>query len=292
MKSLKATRIGVPEEIRPGMHLLRATTGPTGELLLLYSDAPIDFRPRSADPHTFQILRSIGDGWDVFRIRDTTENFQFAQPLPGGSFLLARKWSGGDAPLNACVYAPDGAPLRWLSLGVDLNDVQATPAGHVWVAYGDEGIYKQNRPYSHDGCVAFSSDGEPVFRFGQVLGNDDLPAISDCDAMNVVSDSEVWLSYYTEYPLVRIVNGHVDRWWRNPWVQGSPAFAVDRDRILFAGSSRQPQSLVLVDLGTYLSESLTPVDSSGRELLFKKAFARGSNLFLNTETGIHRVEWP
>jgi hypothetical protein len=59
--------------------------------------------------------------------------------------------------------------------------------------------------------------------------------IADCYALNVVSDSEVWACYYTDFPLVRIGPRDATRGWRTDVVGAGAIVANGEDALFFGG---------------------------------------------------------
>ena len=81
-----------------------------------------------------------------------------------------------------------------------IEDVQVTESGIIWTSYFDEGVFGNrgwNDPIGKNGLVAWNGLGEKIYEF---LPTTELGEICDCYALNVISDREVWLYYYTEFP--------------------------------------------------------------------------------------------
>jgi hypothetical protein len=157
----------------------------------------------------------------------------------------------------------------------------------VWVSYFDEGVFGDD-PLSQSGLACFDQDGTPAFRLGN-LPDPVLKSMADCYALNVCSDREAWLYFYTDFPLVRLLDSKLAGSWRMP-VAGSHGFAVDGDRVLLAGSYDRKNSLFLVRLGQSRAVELTPVDGRGRPLRKFRAFGRRDRLFLATDGGLYVVD--
>jgi hypothetical protein len=143
------------------------------------------------------------------------------QPFDHG-WLLAEARGG-----YARICDQTGHPLGTLDLGDASEPVQTTPDGHIWVGYFDEGIY--GRGIGSEGLVCFDSSGRPVFKYLEFARQHDLPFISDCDTLNV-SGSAVWISYYTDYPLVCLKNFKLERVWRS--LGANRAVAIRGDRLI------------------------------------------------------------
>ena len=98
------------------------------------------------------------------------------------------------------LYDPQGRVRAELDLGDASEDLQTTPEGHIWVSYFDEGVFGNG--IGAQGVVCFDGAGVPLFRYAEFAEQHGLPMISDCYAMNVGPGGEVWLNYYTDFPLV------------------------------------------------------------------------------------------
>ena len=82
-------------------------------------------------------------------------------------------------PIGAVVYDRRGRLKKPLDLGDARNDMQATPSGHIWVSYFDEGVYGRGVG-SHQGLVCFDSAGNPIFKYFDFAEQNDQPFIDDC----------------------------------------------------------------------------------------------------------------
>ena len=84
-------------------------------------------------------------------------------------------------------------------MGDASNDVQTTSNGHIWVSYSDEEVFGGG--VGQHGVVCFDSAGRAIFKYSEFADQNQLPRIVDCYAMDVVNAEEVWLSYYSDFPL-------------------------------------------------------------------------------------------
>lgn len=214
-------------------------------------------------------------------LRETRENYHFVQPLPGRRWLLVRGRSTGTEDANASVYDQTGAALYSFHLGDGIADVQTASDGRVWVSYFDEGVFAQpfGQSLGHSGLNCFDDKGSLLWRFTDPLGG----TMADCYAVNVASDRETWLSYYTDFPLVRVKDQQVVSMWKDCPVRGSHAFAVFDQLALFAGGYEEKGKLFLVRLGideALLREEVRAVRDDAQALRFVWAIGRGSRLFL------------
>jgi hypothetical protein len=185
-----------------------------------------------------------------------------------------------------------GRPQRPLDLGGGIADVQTTANGHIWVSYFDEGVFGNG--VGQNGVVCFDSQGQPIFKYAEFAERNQLPFIADCYAMNVVSEEEVWLSYYTDFPLVAIRNFQLHRAWQD-FECISGVFALCRETVIFPKcyTQREGKSQLLRRnlANSAQSEEVEVVDENGAAVdgLFTAA-ARGSNFYLLTRTALYKLQ--
>ncbi len=217
----------------------------------------------------------------------STRLFTFhVQPFAEG--WLLGEGRGGHADI--CDKA--GRLQRTLDLGDAINDVQTTPNGHIWVSYFDEGVFGDG--VGRHGLVCFDSSAQPIFKYSEFAERNQLPSIADCYAMNVVDEEEVWLSYYTDFPLVSIKNFQLEQVWKD-FECIDRAFALNGDTVIFQKcyTRREGKSQLLRRTlsDSAKTEVVDVVDETGALLegLFK-VVARGPNLYLLTGTALHKLQ--
>jgi hypothetical protein len=120
-----------------------------------------------------------------------------------------------------------------------------------------------------------------------------LPFIDDCYALNVVSEDEVWLSYYSDFPLVTIRSFRLHRAWRGFGCMDR-AFSVFDGAVLFPKcytSNEGASQLLRRTLSeSPQTEQLEATDDDGRTIGGQfKAAARGSKFHLWTETALYEL---
>ena len=92
------------------------------------------------------------------------------------------------------------------------------------------------------------------------------PYISDCYALNVCSGKEVWLYYYTDFPLIQLLDYRLAGTWQDLPVAGSHSFAVGHDRVLFCGGYNKRDRLFLVALQSMAVTEIELLDRLGQPL--------------------------
>jgi hypothetical protein len=196
--------------------------------------------------------------------------------------------------------------VRSFAISNDVELVQATLSGNVWVGYGDDGAYGDN-PLSQTGVVCFDQNGKVIFRFNKLANQEQALKIEHTYAMNVISDNEAWLYYYTqppenlaslysdtEFALARVRNQEVDKVWRDITnrapVRGEHAVAVHDHRLLFGGKSLVDQSSIyLVSLSDDSFQRYIAA-ADGEPIESWLGFARGSWLYLWTDNALYGID--
>lgn len=207
---------------------------------------------------------------------------------PFGEGWLLGEARGG----RASAYDGQGRLQRTLDLGDASNDIQTTPKGKIWVSYFDEGVYGEG-PGSQQGVVCFDSSGRQIFKYLDFAEENNLPSIDDCYAINVVSENEVWLSYYSDFPLVSIRAFRLDRAWKEFGCIGK-AFGLFEGAVVFpkcyTRNEGDSQLLRRTLSESPQTEPLEATDDDGRTIggQFRVA-ARGSKFYLWTETALYQL---
>jgi hypothetical protein len=209
---------------------------------VLSLDAPPDYRRTAPSGASFAKLRADhvncyridhhrSGEWSSLTLNPTKENFHCVQPLNESNWLLVRGRADGNSDRNAHVYGSDGTYLRSFHAGDGIEDAQATEEGRIWVSYFDEGVFGDTA-LGQAGLGCLDSSGRVSFRFNELASTGTVPDVADCYALNVCSNREAWLYYYTDFPLVRLVDGQVANLWAGISVKGSHAFAISQRKIV------------------------------------------------------------
>lgn len=281
-----------------GWNKISVSAGPSYDIVILALKQEPSYRnpdgtsPKSLvnKPNNFRVHHLIETDWVVCDLQETRQNLRHAQPLPRNEWIVVRARSAGNTDGNGHIYSSQGDLLRTLALGDGIEDIQAAADGQLWVSYFDEGIFGDTT-FGHTGVACFGTDDRLLFDFNRLTRG----MIADCYAFNVVSNDEVWLCPYTDFPIVKLKDGKISSTWDNNPVHGSHAFAVWKDRVLFSGGYREREKLFVVSLyrldgQELLKEECHAVDENGVEIKFKSAFGRGSRLYLETDHSLYFVE--
>jgi hypothetical protein len=288
-------------------HVVGFNVGPNEDVYLMLALGPLDYRtecngfasfakaiPDSAQRYRVLAMRRGDIELDVC-IEGEQFNLHDVQPMRNELLLVCARSqyrSPGDFDLNARVYGRDGAFLRAFLLGDGVETVQTSRRGVAWASYFDEGVFGNcgwKVPVGASGLVAWSKTGDKVYEYEAPGG---LSAIADCYALNVATDDDVWLYYYTDFPLVHLHKQSVAGTWKVP-IAGSHAFAVGHDHALFAGGYGGRDLIHLIrlerdgrakDLGQFHLQA-----EDGSPLKLDRVVGRGGSLHVLSEGELHEL---
>ena len=280
-------------EIVSKVSLITVSAGPQKDPIILVSEqSPGDRVQQSEvscfpkkDLYHFQIYHQMNGEFTVISLPETSENFRFVQPIGQNQYLLVRANAKSESDKNAHIYNAEGWLVRSFHAGDGIQDVQVTEAGQIWIGFSDEGVFG-DLELGQSGVVCLDEEGHPIFKYDAIAAQNGLLFMDDCYAINVAAHNEVWFYYYSDFPLVRLINRRFDCQWRNIPVTGSHGFAATKEQALFAGSYHKRDWLFLVSLDTMEVKALQPVDSNGKPIAFEAAFGRGSRLYLVTQRAL------
>lgn len=223
----------------------------------------------------------------------------YVQPFPGGVLLAGARcfWRAEGAEKNAFAVDWSGRELARFTLGDGIQDLRTTRDGTIWTSYFDEGVFGNYgwgspgpAPIGETGLMAFSSTGDARFAYDHAAARTD--SVVDAYAMNVVGEAEVWLYFYTEFPIVRILDGAYHVW--NPDVAGARALAVREDRVLLFGDYKHHNLGRIVELGRGSSAKVVGevklVDNRGEPLTRALPYGVAGNLFFFKERSVLLAE--
>lgn len=185
--------------------------------------------------HQDKIVLSKGNSRNTVILNDQTGNYHFIQPLGDDKILVVaarcNRYKDGTHDLNGKVMTYDGALVREFLLGDGIQDVAVTKNGQIWTSYFDEGVfgnYGWDEPVGSSGLLAWDENGERIYTYTGEAG-----FISDCYAINVPDDNDVWFYFYTEFELVHLTKDSMITYQTN--MDGSDGFVVYNNYVLFRG---------------------------------------------------------
>jgi hypothetical protein len=285
---LQAEKVLNFAEISADWTLIRVSTDWNGKPLLLFEEGRPPF-PLSGDeerirwyqttPKAHHLIHFDEVRWKAIAFPNDVgaKITSFIQRL-GDYWLLVEARGGIGRVCNQ-----DGAHVATLNLGDAIQDVQTTADGRIWVSYFDEGVFGND--IGVNGLVCFDAKGNDIFRFAEFAETAGLPHIDDCYALNI-SESETWLSYYSDFPLVCLSDFKLQS--RREGLGSFSAFAIRGNKLL-ALPADGSQALIEIDLCDLGEQQLDPVDDRLIPLSTFRAAARGAELYLYTEEALYRV---
>jgi hypothetical protein len=292
METIRAELVVRFDEVARGKHVLNVTAGPDGIPVILALAEKPDYRTRdgcfpkreASRPQRFSVYRLSPSGWSETALEPTRVNYPHVQPLSDGWLLVCSR-SSPEGGRNAWVYTEKGSVRSAFAAGDGIEDVQVDPADRIWVSYFDEGVFSGIEP-GPAGVARFDSDGSITFRYAQQAGEENL---ADCYAMNVCSEREAWIRYYTDFPLVRLRDDRVAGRWEDLPARGCKAFAVGGFRVLFSGGYDEDGVVHAVDLASGGQSAWRVADDAGTLLVKAKVFGRRDWLYFWNERGLFRL---
>jgi hypothetical protein len=169
-------------------------------------------------------------------------------------------------------------------LGDGSEDLQTTPIGNIWVSYFDEGVFGLG--IGNAGLICFDSTGKSVFKYSDLVETHQAPYIADCYALNVISDHEVWLCYYADFPLVCLRRFELQL----PPKKLGPtrSFAISNGAAICSRAYVTGELFKQSLAGDQNRIPVRPVDELGQTIPPPfTAAARGSRMCLRTDTSIY-----
>jgi len=164
--------------------------------------------------------------------KETTEFPLVPHPLidrfPDGRWLLASSRAASDDE-NGLILEPDGRQSNSFQIGDGIEHIRCASDGTIWVGYFDEGVFGDTSGVG--GIVRFDQWGKELWSFNR-QEQKEWPFVDDCYALTINND-ELWSCYYSDFPIVRLINGRLTKW--NNEISGARALAVDGSYVLLAG---------------------------------------------------------
>lgn len=211
----------------------------------------------------------------------------FIQPSHAGVMLVAARcaWRASGPERNAVCFDWNGVETGRFTFGDGIESVQTSVDGTSWVSFFDEGVFGNRgwsspgpEPLGSSGLLAFDQAGQQIFNFDASAAKTDR--ICDAYAMYVAGRDDVWVYFYTEFPIVRVRRGVYSKWTYG--IGGARAMAVRGDRVLLFGDYQQPSLLRQVRLGADGVARVTrefKVSANGTSLDQARAWGVGEALY-------------
>jgi hypothetical protein len=219
----------------------------------------------------------------------------FVQPFANGVLLAAARchWRPEGAEKNAVAVDWSGKTIDQFTLGDGIQDLRVTSDGTIWVSYFDEGVfgnYGWQEPMGMSGLVSFAKSGERRFAYDSGAARTD--DICDAYAMNVAGPSDVWVYFYTEFPIVRILDGSYHVWKLGH--AGSRALAVHQDHALLFSDYEHRSVAYVIELRAggkaKKTGKIEVATEHGEPLGDAYAWGMGSALYFYQERCVYRLD--
>ena len=245
-------------------------------------------------PTDYHVLVRKGSDTREIVVRDEAMAVHHVQAVSDGVLLASARcfWKPEGPEQNGAVYDWEGRLLRRLTLGDGIQDVRASPDGTIWVSYFDEGVFGNYgwgnpgpEPMGATGLLAFDGAGAQTFFYSAADAGTDT--ICDAYAMNVAGNGDVWVYFYTQFPIVHITGGRYQVW--SPGVPGAGALAVREDRVLLYGEGLAKR-LALSSDGTAAVEEEREIEGPDGRSLVAAARGVGGILYLFDRGRIFALE--
>jgi hypothetical protein len=308
-KMLSLSPIAQLNSVMTNGDIVAFNVGSDGTVYAVLALKPLDYRTEQPGwasfakttpdtPQSYRVIAFLEDQLTLdISIAEEKFNIHDIQPLPANEILLVCARSHYKSPTdfekNGRIYSLSGEFSREILLGDGIQSVQATSNGIIWTSFFDEGVFGNfgwNEPVGASGLVAWNSAGNKIYDFQPTVG---LDSICDCYALNVESDTDVWLYYYTEFPLVHLHHQRVQSVWNMP-ITGSDGFAVSGNRVLFRGGydDRDTYHLFLLSSNgrVKLLKQLQLADEIGQKLTAERVVGRGSSLYVLSDGLVYRTD--
>ncbi|WP_430883351.1 hypothetical protein [Fusibacter sp. JL216-2] len=191
------------------------------------SDPKYDYRNLEDSYILYSIKNGVMEKY--FAIENYKVDFHFVREIDQEQILLAsarcQYFSESNIEKNAIIFSKSGVVKNTLTLGDGIQDIKVSKNKELWTSYFDEGVfgnYGWEVPLGQSGLRCWTLNGDTVYDYESV---DYDHSISDCYAMNIDSQENVWFYFYTEFYLGKYSNGTLNYYSID--VGGASVLAID-----------------------------------------------------------------
>jgi hypothetical protein len=275
MQNIKVTHFLNCKDIDPAIDTFHVSFDYEGNLILLTEK-------KVTGKYSHEIFHLLDHETKRITLPLVVESFEFAQPLNENWLLVSARTDDEEGyTKNASVFDVQGNLLTRFSLDDAIQDVQTTKNGDIWVSYFDENM--------GSGLRCFDENGQQTFNYLDLVKQSDkkVPYIADCYALNVAPESTN-IYYYDDFPIVKISETGYEIFPNIP-IEGSHAFAILKDAVLFSRGYNNKPEVYLYSLQTKKVVRYKTLDQEGKTLCYDYAVGRGSQLFLIKDNNIYQI---
>lgn len=211
------------------------------------------------------------------------------QPLLDGGYVIASTVADGDREANARRFDAEGRLLTEFYIDDSAECLMADGHDNLWFGYCVDGVATGWGNFAN-GICRFSSSGRLLWSWPRPVDQDEIEAVVDCHALNVVADAVWACSQGPSNELVQISAGGSLRMWHLPTTDIVLAFACDGAHALtIARHNDQPSGKWLLwDIGDESLENPSTVASVPALPLKQHLGARGPILYIEDGGRIYR----
>jgi hypothetical protein len=245
--------------------------------------------------HNYKVMIMTKDSTEEIEIPNESWNYHFVQPIDSNNNILlacarSHYYKDGSYDKNGRVFNKQGAFIRDLLLGDGIQNLQVSSQNTIWTSYFDEGVfgnYGWTNPVGSVGLRAWDFNGNEIYKYN----NDGNHFISDCYALNVIDDNNVWFYFYTDFELARKQNDSISFY--KPDISGSDGFIVYDKYVLFRGGYKKHNNYFLYKFGSKGLEFLGEVkllNENGRSIETNYFDCRSSRMVLLSDNKLYLVD--
>lgn len=258
MKRIQLKKIFKSNQVSESVIFLNCSIDYNGKINILVVDGKYDNRSENkmffkVTPHSPQNYKLIivDEETKIVDFINQKMNFTEAMQITKDKYIFtcARSEFRNDSDFdrNCKVVNTSGNIINEFCIGDGVQDIQTNEKSEIWVSYFDEGIfgnYGWENPIGKNGLNCFDINGALIYQY--TSPSYEL-SISDCYALNVVGNNQVWIYFYTDFPLLKITNNKIENSWKLP-IEGSNSFAVKDSKILMSKGYNKNFQFILFDI--------------------------------------------
>lgn len=189
---------------------------------------------------------------------------------------------------NLAVVTKQGTIEHKFRINPDVEDLQVSSSGKIWVVFGDEAVFSGD-PVAANKIACLDEAGRLLFpnRFYECFEY-------WCGSVNIVSEDTVWISTNLER-LIKINNLTIEEIHEKK-KGSSSTFCLTGDSICWAPPGKLLASLIpAIKYDFFIDESLNgsnmrflrAVDETGKSIAHENFAARGSKMYIIAECAVY-----
>ncbi|MBK8224391.1 MAG: hypothetical protein IPK73_25580 [Candidatus Obscuribacter sp.] len=244
-------------------------------------------RETTVDPTIETKLLHFKDGEKLELNLATDLHCRFAQPLLSGDYLVLLRDFGTKEP-NVAIATKQGTIEHKFRIHPDVEDLQVSKDGKIWVGFGDEGVFSRD-PVAANIIACLDQEGRLLFpdRYYECFD-------CWCCSVNTVSEDTVWISTNTGR-LVKINDLTIERAYERK-NSISSTFCLTGNSICWAPPAKLQATLmpamkydffICTSLDSAEMHFLRAVDEDGITIAHESFAARGSKMYIKADCSVY-----